>query len=317
MTASPRSSAPHGGPEPDGPGGRLVGVLLVLGGIMSFQVGGSMAKTLFPLFGPLGTVSLRLWVAAIVLCLISRPWRAAPDRGTLLIVVGYGLSIGLMNMMFYLALDRLPLGIAVAVEFLGPLTLTFLGSRRPRDMVLIAVVVLGLVLLLQPGSMLDRHGIDPVGVLYGMLGAVAWGTYILAGARISHRIDAAHGAAIGLAAGALAVTPVFVLTLPRAAAHPHAALVACGVALLSSALPYTLEMLALKRLQAREFGILTSLDPAVAALAGLVLLGEYLSPAQWAGILCIVTASVGGVLLRRPETSSAADRLEQEAIPEI
>ncbi|WP_246396316.1 EamA family transporter [Gluconacetobacter tumulisoli] len=316
MTASPLSPAPHGLESAEGPAGRLGGVLLVLGGILSFQVGGSMAKTLFPLFGPLGTVSLRLWIAALALCLLARPWRASPDRGTLLVIVRYGVSICLMNMMFYLALDRLPLGIAVAIEFLGPLTLTFLGPRRPVDMMLIAMVLVGLLLLLQPGATLHGQGIDPLGFLYGLLGAAAWGVYILAGAQISRRIDATQGAAIGLAVGALTVTPVFAWTLPRAATHPHATLVACGVALLSSALPYTLEMLALKRLHAREFGILTSMDPAVAALAGLVLLGEYLSPAQWAGIMCIVVSSIGGVMLRRPE-SAPTDRLEPEPVPEI
>ncbi|MBB2206412.1 EamA family transporter [Gluconacetobacter takamatsuzukensis] len=278
----------------------LAGMLLVVGGMVSFQVGGSFAKLLFPVFGPLGTVSLRLWIAAIVLGLLVRPWRAAPDRATLRLVLWYGASIGVMNLAFYLSLDRLPLGVAVVVEFLGPLTLSLSGARRARELLLFPVIVGGLYLLLRPGAALAGRPLDLLGVAYGLMAAAAWAAYIVAGGRVSRRIDAARATALGQAVGAVLVTPLMAATLPVAAAHPHAALLACFVAILSSALPYTLEMLAMKRLHPRQFGILTSLDPAVAAIIGLLLLGEHLAPAQWAGILCIVLSSIAGVLLQRP-----------------
>lgn len=284
----------------------LGGILLVVGGMVSFQVGGSFAKLLFPVFGPLGTVSLRLWIAALVLGLLTRPWRAAPDRTTLKLVLWYGASIAMMNMAFYLSLARLPLGVAVAVEFLGPLTLSLSGARRARELLLFPVIIGGLYLLLQPGAALAGRPLDLLGVAYGLMAATGWAAYIIAGGRVSRRIDAARATALGQAVGAALVTPLMAITLPVVLFHPHAGLLACGVAILSSALPYTLEMLAMKRLHPRQFGILTSLDPAVAAIIGLVLLGEHLAPAQWAGILCIVVSSIGGVLLQRPG---------QEAVP--
>lgn len=283
----------------------LAGTLLVVGGMLSFQVGGSFAKLLFPVFGPLGTVSLRLWIAAIVLGILVRPWRAAPNRATLKLILWYGASIGVMNMAFYLSLERLPLGVAVAVEFLGPLTLALSGARRAPELLLFPVIVGGLYLLLQPGAALAGRPLDLLGFAYGLMAAAAWAAYIVAGGRVSRRIDAARATALGQAVGAVLVTPLMAATLPVAARHPHAALVACGVAILSSALPYTLEMLAMKRLHPRQFGILTSLDPAVAAIIGLALLGERLAPAQWAGILCIVLSSIIGVLLPRPGRETA------------
>ncbi|GAA4497709.1 EamA family transporter [Gluconacetobacter tumulicola] len=300
MTTAAHSAA--GDEQTQGP---LAGILLVVGGMVSFQVGGSFAKLLFPVFGPLGTVSLRLWIAAIVLGILTRPWRAAPNRATLKLVLWYGASIGVMNMAFYLSLERLPLGVAVAVEFLGPLILSLSGARRARELLLFPVIVGGLYLLLQPGAALAGHPLDLLGVAYGLMAAAAWAAYIVTGGRVSRRIDAARATALGQAVGAVLVTPLIAATLPVAARHPHAALLACFVAILSSALPYTLEMLAMKRLHPRQFGILTSLDPAVAAIIGLALLGEHLAPAQWAGILCIVLSSITGVLLQRPGQETA------------
>ncbi|GBQ22412.1 transporter EamA [Gluconacetobacter sacchari DSM 12717] len=304
------------GPAP-GPAGEgqahdpLGGILLVVGGMVSFQVGGSFAKLLFPVFGPLGTVGLRLWIAAIVLGILTRPWRAAPDRATLKMILWYGAAIGVMNMSFYLSLARLPLGVTVAVEFLGPLTLSLSGARRAREWLLFPMILGGLYLLLQPGAALAGRPLDLLGVAYGLMAAAGWAAYIVAGGRVSRRIDAARATALGQAVGAVLVTPMMMATLPAAASHPHAALLACFVAVLSSALPYTLEMLAMKRLHPRQFGILTSLDPAVAAIIGLVLLGEHLAPAQWAGILCIVLSSIGGVMIQRPGLAPAP------ALPEM
>jgi inner membrane transporter RhtA len=287
------------------PNGQVGGALLILAGIMSFQMGASIAKALFPLFGPLGTVGLRLWIAALVLCILVRPWRAVPDRATLLLVARYGTAICAMNMMFYLSLARLPLGVAVAIEFLGPLAVSLLGPRRPADLLLVVLVAAGLYLLVQPAAVLRGRGLDPLGVVYSLLAAGGWAAYIVIGGRVSRRIDAMRATAIGMTAGAVLITPLAAASLPRIVAHPRAGLLACMVAILSSALPYTLEMLAMKRLPARQFSILASLDPAVAAVVGLLLLGEHLGASQWAGILCIVLSSIACILIRPPGGDAA------------
>ncbi|MBB2188067.1 EamA family transporter [Gluconacetobacter liquefaciens] len=281
-----------------------VGMLLVVAGMFSFQVGGSFAKLLFPIFGPLGTVSLRLWIAAIVLGILVRPWRAAPDRTTLKLIFWYGASIGIMNMGFYLSLERMPLGVAVAIEFVGPLALSLSGARRARELLVCPLIAGGLYLLLQPGAALAGHPLDLLGVAYGLMAALAWAAYIATGSRVSRRIDAARATALGQAVGAALVTPLMFATLPVVVVHPHAAFLACGVAILSSALPYTLEMLAMKRLHPRQFGLLTSLDPALATITGMLLLGEHLALTQWAGILCIVLSSITGVLTQSPSSET-------------
>ncbi|MBB2157101.1 EamA family transporter [Gluconacetobacter diazotrophicus] len=301
MTASTSQAALAPGAPADGQsdGGPVGGALLMLCGIASFQMGASIAKDLFPLFGPLGMVGLRLWIAAIVLCALARPWRMVPDRATLWLIVQYGTVVCLMNMTFYLSLARLPLGIAVAIEFLGPLALALLGSRRPVDLLLVALAAAGLDLLLQPGAVLRGRGLDPLGVGFGLLAAASWAAYIVIGARVSRRIDATRATAIGLGVGALLLTPLAAATLPRIVSHPHAGLLAGLVAILSSAVPYTLEMLAMKRLHPRQYGILSSLDPAMAVVIGLVLLGEHPDPSQWTGILCIVLSSIIGIVIRQ------------------
>jgi inner membrane transporter RhtA len=278
-----------------------VGALLT--SVLSFQLGAVLAKQLFPLVGAQGAAAIRLGLGALILWALRRPWRHLPERRGWIPLVGYGLTLGLMNLFFYMALRTLPLGIAVALDFLGPLAVALFGSRRALDLVWVALAIAGLALLVpHPG---DVHALDPVGVLYALAAAVGWAFYILLG----RRAGAAFGGdavALGTAIGAL-------VAVPAGIAHAGALLfsvsmlpLAAGLAILSSALPYSLEMYALTQLPARTVGILFSLEPAVAALLGLVFLSEHLSRLQWLAVAAIILASVGSVLgAREPMPESA------------
>ena len=267
---------------------------MLIGGIASFQLGASIAKSLFPVFGATGMVGLRIGLSSVLLMLLWRPWRRHISRSTLKAIVPYGLSLGIMNLLFYLSLARLPLGAAVAVEFTGPLTLAFLGSRRWLDLLWAALVVAGLGLLLNPAAAL--HGVDPVGVAFAFGAGLFWALYIVFGQRVSRSATGPHVTALGLAVAAVAIVPLCLPAMRPALHDPLHLSEAAAVAILSSALPYSLEMAAMRHLSTRSFGILMSLDPALAALFGLALLGEHLAPLRWLAILCIVAASAGSAL---------------------
>jgi inner membrane transporter RhtA len=268
-----------------------VGALLA--GVLSFQLGAALAKQLFPLVGAEGAAAMRLGLGALVLWLIRRPWRNLAGRHDWASLAGYGLVLGAMNLCFYMALRTLPLGIAVALDFLGPLAVALFGSRRALDLVWVALAIGGLALLLPFGA--DAKALDPVGVLYALAAATGWALYILVG----RRAGAAFGndtVALGTAIGACVAVPFGVAHAGAALFSPAALPFAVGVAVLSSALPYSLEMYALTRLPARTVGILFSLEPAVGALLGLVFLGEHLGTFQWLAIGAIIVASIGAVL---------------------
>jgi len=268
----------------------------LLAGIASYQTGASMAKGLFPVFGAVGTVGLRIGFAAALMLLIFRPWRSvrlSPALWRLVLI--YGGSMGLMNLVFYLAIARVPLGVAVSLEFLGPLALALAGSRSVLDILWFLLILGGLACLLYPG-----HGVphlDPIGVAFALCGGALWAVYLISGTRIGNRISPAQTTTLGMAVGALVLSPCVVMAVPHAVADPKSGAIALGVAVLSSAVPYVLDMMAMARLTARDMGILYSLDPAYAGLAGLVLLGEALAPAQWLGMGLVVLASLGNVLI--------------------
>jgi inner membrane transporter RhtA len=227
------------------------------------------------------------------LWLLRKPWRRLAGRQGWASLVGYGVTLGVMNLCFYMALRTIPLGIAVALDFLGPLAIALFGSRRALDFVWVALVVVGLALLLPYRG--HTQALDPVGVLYALTAAVGWGAYILLG----RRAGAAFGGdavALGSAIGALVAVPVGLLHAGTALFSLSALPFAIGVAVLSSALPYSLEMYALTRLPARTVGILFSLEPAMGALLGLMILNEHLSTFQWLAIAAIIAASIGAVL---------------------
>lgn len=268
-----------------------VGSLLL--GMLSFQFGAALAKQLFPLMGAQGATAVRLGLGALILWLLRQPWRRLAGRHDWTSLAGYGLTIGIMNLCFYMALRTIPLGIAVALEFLGPLAIALFGSRRALDFVWVALVVAGLALLLPYRE--HAQALDPVGVLYALAAAVGWAVYILLG----RRAGAAFGSdavALGSAIGALVAVPVGLVHAGTALFSLSALPFAIGVAVLSSALPYSLEMYALTRLPARTIGILVSVEPAMGALLGLVFLDEHLSAFQWLAIAAIIAASIGAVL---------------------
>lgn len=268
----------------------LLPIALLIIAMTSIQSGASLAKSLFPLIGPEGTTALRLSLAALILCIVMRPWRARPNFAAWRSLLGYGLSLGAMNLLFYMSLKTIPLGIAVALEFTGPLAVALFNSRKPIDFVWIALAVLGLWLLLPLGKT-DAH-LDLVGIGYALGAGVCWALYILYGQRTGSD-HGMQGAALGVLVAALVIAPVGIVHAGTDLLRPELLPVALGVALLSTAIPYSLEMIALTRLPAQTFGTLMSIEPAFGALSGLLFLGEQLSLLQWLAILCIILASVG------------------------
>lgn len=268
----------------------LVAVLALVLGMISVQSGASIAKSLFPVAGPLGTVALRVGFGTLILCAALRPWRARIHRKSWAPIVVYGIALGVMNMLFYEALSRLPLGVAVALEFTGPLAVALFFSRRAIDIFWVLLAVSGLALLLP--VLRIQQGIDPVGALYALGAGGCWAVYIISG----QKAGIAHGAqsvALGSLISAVPVVPIGVLNAPPGLFSASVVLPGIAVALLSTALPYLLDMVALTRLPARTFGVLMSVEPAIAAMTGLLFLHERLSPTQWCAIALIILASVG------------------------
>jgi inner membrane transporter RhtA len=272
-----------------GLGDTILSVAALVCGMVSLQWGATFAKSLFPVVGAAGTSALRVGFSALILLAVWRPWRrslALREAGWITL---YGTALGLMNLLFYLALARLPLGPAVAIEFAGPLAVALIASRRRSDFLWIGVAVLGLLLLLPIAA---TDGLDPVGVLLDLGAAAAWALYILFGQRAG-RIDGGQAVSLGMLAAALVVAPFGVAEAGAALIAPGVLLGGFAVALMSSALPYSLEMAALRRLDRKSFGVLMSLEPAVAACAGLILLGERISLVQCLAIALVIAASVG------------------------
>jgi len=265
-----------------------MGALLIA--MASYQCGAAVAKHLFPQVGAQGATAFRLGLGGMMMLLVRRPWRTARQGNHRRALWGYGLSMGVMNLSFYMALRTIPLGIAVALEFTGPLAIALFASRQLSDFLWIALAVIGLYLLLPLHG--QAHALDPVGVLYALCAGVGWALYILFGqkAGMAYGGDAV---ALGIVIGALVAVPVGFAhagtTMFSIALLP----LGLGVAVLSSVLPYSLEMIALTRLHARTFSVLLSLEPAIAALAGMAFLGEQLGTVQWLAIASIVAASAG------------------------
>ncbi len=281
------------------PAGRTLSAIpppaLVLLGMVSVQLGSVLAKHLFRAVGSFGTVALRLFFAATMLLLLWRP-SLRLSRRTWLVVLGYGVTLGSMNLCFYLALARIPLGIAVTIEFLGPLAVALAGSRRWLD-ALWAVLAAGGVALLMEG----RGDLNLVGLLFALAAGACWGLYILLGAALGRHTTEGNGLALGLTIAALMVVPIGIADSATALLQPWVLLAGLGLALLSSVIPYSLDLEALRKVPPRVFGILMSLEPAMAALIGLVLLQESLRLSQWIAVLCVVIASAGATRGARPD----------------
>jgi len=264
-------------------------VAALVAGMVSLQCGATFAKSLFPAIGAAGTSALRVGFSALILIAVWRPWRRClPAREAGWIAL-YGSALGLMNLLFYLALARLPLGPAVAIEFAGPLAVALIASRRRSDFLWIGLAVIGLMLLLPIAT---TDGLDPVGVALDLGAALAWALYILFGQRAG-RVDGGQAVSLGMFTAALVAAPFGVAEAGASLLAPEILLSGLAVAIMSSALPYSLEMVALRRLDRKSFGVLMSLEPAVAACAGLLLLGERISAVQWLAIGLVIAASVG------------------------
>lgn len=272
-----------------------VGALLLA--MLSITVGASVAKTLFPVIGAEGTTTLRLLIAALLMAAPFRLWRVRLSRRSARSLLFYGASLGVMNLMFYMAIETIPLGIAIALEFTGPLTVAVLASRRRIDLLWVALAVAGLLLLLPLDG--TASGLDWRGVGFALGAGVCWALYILAGKRAGTE-HGARAAALGMIVGALLVTPVGVAHAGAALLAPSVLAAGVVVALLSGAVPYALEMVALRRLPTQTFGTLVSAEPAIGALVGLAAMGEALTPVQWLAIGTIVLASVGTTLSAKP-----------------
>lgn len=281
------------------PVARLMGGIpptaLVLLGIVSVQVGAAVAKQLFTVAGAAGTVTLRLVFAALVLLAIWRP-SLRMDRHTLVVVVSYGVVLGAMNLCFYAALERIPLGAAVTIEFLGPLAVAVAGSRRWLDGLWVLLAGAGVVLLTGV-----EGGLLWTGVLFALAAGACWAAYILLTAKLGSKTNDGKGLALAMVVGAVVALPFGISSAGTAMLDPVLLAAGFAVALMSSVIPYSLELEALRRMPPRVFGILMSMEPAVAALAGLVLLGEQLTPAQWVAVCCVVIASVGSTRSAKPE----------------
>jgi inner membrane transporter RhtA len=259
----------------------------VLAGIVSVQVGAALAKQLFGTVGSAGAVALRLFFAAVVLVLVWRP-SLRLGRRAWAVVAGYGVILGVMNLCFYLALARIPLGVVVTIEFLGPLAVAVAGSRRWLDGLWVLLAAGGVVLLTE-----GRGDLQLVGILLALAAGACWAGYILLSAALGRHTSDGGGLALGMVLAAVVVVPVGVVDSGAALVSPWVLVVGFGVALLSSVIPYSLELEALRRIPPKVFGVLMSLEPAVAALVGLLVLGEMLGAVQWLAVLLVVAASAG------------------------
>ena len=266
-------------------------VVLVVAGVLSVQLGGAIAATLIPDVGVLGSVALRMWFAAALLLAIARPRLSGRDRGDWATAVAFGVALLSMNTAFYGSLDRLPIGVAVTVEFSGPLLLAAVTSHRARDLGAVALALVGVVLICEV-LRVSLGDLDLVGIGLAATAGACWAAYILLSGRAGARFAGLDGIAISMGVAAVMAVPLGLAAPGSSMGEPRVLLLALGVAVLSSALPYSLELVALRSLAAGVFGILLSLEPAAAALAGLVVLGQRLHADQLVGMAAVVAAGV-------------------------
>ena len=268
----------------------LLAVFCILLAMVTIQSGASLAKQLFPIVGPEGTTALRLGFSATILCLIFKPWKHLPAAGQRFPILIYGLSLGGMNILFYYAIERIPLGIGVALEFTGPLAVALFSSRRKRDLFWVGCAIAGILLLLP--DMKGQESLDPVGVILALAAGACWAGYILFGKKTGNQGSGGATVAMGMTISAIVLVPYGGILQASSFSWDIIPL-GIAIAVLSSALPYTLEMITLRNMSPQGFSIVMSLEPAIAALAGLVILGELLSIWQWLAILLVIIASVG------------------------
>jgi inner membrane transporter RhtA len=270
--------------------GRVPPTALVLSGVVSVQFGAALASTMFDELGAAGTPLLRLGFAAVMLVALFRPRVRGRGRAALRLVAAFGLALGAMNLCFYEALERIPLGVAVTIEFAGPLGVAVFTSRRRLDLVWAAFAAAGIVLL---SGATGSGGVDTLGLVFILAAAACWAAYILIAQRASRVYDGSEGLALAMVVGALVPLIPGIAEGGSTLLRPDLLAMGAGVALLSSVIPYSMDTEALRRLPASVFGVLMSLEPAVAALAGFLLLGQSLGATDLVAMALVVTASVG------------------------
>jgi inner membrane transporter RhtA len=267
-------------------------VAALTGSLISLCVGTSYAKGLFPALGPAGTTTYRLLFASLLMLAVMRPWNRRWSLSDLPLLGLFGAALGLMNLLFYSALKTIPLSLAIALEFSGPLAVALWGARRPVDWLWIALALTGLLLLLPLPGRDQAAALDPVGVAFALAGGTCWAGYIIFGQKAAQR----HGqmaAPMGLAIAAVIVAPAGMLQAGTALLDPSLLLLGLGVGLLASAIPYSLEVYALARLPKPVFSMLLSMEPAVGAMAGWIILSEQLSLLQLLAVACVISAAMG------------------------
>ncbi len=284
---------------------RTLAVVAVLISILSVQSGASFSKHLFPLIGAEGTTGLRQLFSSLVLLAFFQPWRGLPERKHWPIVILYGVILGVMNLTFYMGIARVPLGIGVAIEFIGPLTVAILSSRRASDFIWVACATAGLLILLPWGG--THQALDMIGVFWCLVAGVCWGVYIIVGQKVGAAVHGGKAVAIGMTLSTLFTLPIGMVSAGAAMWAPSILPWGIAVAILSSAIPYSFEMLALKHIPAKTFSLMMSLEPAAGALLAFVIVGEKLTPLQWLAIGLVIIASAGSSLMakRAPDEAVA------------
>ncbi|NCD70827.1 EamA family transporter [Mucilaginibacter agri] len=275
----------------------------VLFSIISVQGGAAIAKGIFPILGATSTSALRIVLAALILCLVNRPNVRNLSAAQWKTVALYGLTLGAMNVVFYMAIARIPLGLGVALEFIGPLVLALAGSKRLTD-VLWAILAGAGIALIAPWH---NNGLNVTGMLLALLAGVFWVGYILMGGRVSKMMDGGKAVTIGMFFASMVILPIAIGDGLITHLKPSLLLLGFALALLSSAIPFSLEMIALKKIPAKTFSVLMSLEPAAAAISGLIFLHEYLTLYEWLAIALIIIASVGATLSAKAKQAVAAE----------
>ncbi|WP_334059985.1 EamA family transporter [Alteromonas sp. S005] len=271
----------------------LLAILAVLLAMITIQSGASFAKQLFPIVGPEGTSALRAFFAALVLTIIFKPWKASLSAKGWRNVIIYGTCLGAMNIIFYLAIARIPLGIGVALEFTGPLAVAFFSARKKRDFAWAILAVAGVCLLLPDIFGASSKALDPIGVMLALTAGAFWAGYIVFGNKTGNEGSGGVTVTLGMLVAAICVVPIGIVSQGSALLSSEAMLIGCAVGIFSSAIPYTLEMSAMRNMPKQTFSIMMSVEPAVAAVAAFIIIDETLTLTQWLAVALVVIATAG------------------------
>ena len=276
----------------------LSAIVSVLLAMVAIQSGASFAKQLFPIAGPEGTSALRAFFAAAILTVIFKPWKARLSPKGWRNVIFYGICLGAMNIIFYFAIARIPLGIGVALEFTGPLAVAFFSARKKRDFAWVLLAVVGVCLLL-PDIGSSPESLDPVGVMLALTAGAFWAGYIVFGNKTGNEGSGGVTVTLGMLVAALAIVPIGVISQGEVLLTPFALFMGVAVGVFSSAIPYTLEMNAMRNMPKQTFSIMMSVEPAIAAIAAFIIIDETLTVSQWFAVVLVVVATAGSSITQR------------------